>query len=81
MTGFGVERQIVVIEIYEVDVFEAELGRSSAPQIPDCLCDAAGDEPTVRQGSLLESFKDLPEPLILPKSGCEFVRRHRRFHS
>jgi hypothetical protein len=75
MTGFGVERQILVIEIYEVDVFEAKLGRLSATQIPDCLCDAAGDEPTVRQGNLLEPFKDLREPPILPKCGFEIVEQ------
>jgi hypothetical protein len=53
------------IEIYEIDIFEAKLGRLFATQIPDCLRDSAGDEPTVRQDNLLESFEDLPEPHIL----------------
>jgi hypothetical protein len=39
------------IEIYEIDIFEAKLGRLFATQIPDCLRDSAGDEPTVRPGA------------------------------
>jgi hypothetical protein len=65
----------LVIEIYEIDVFEAKLGRLSATQIPDCLRDAAGDEPTVGQSNLLEPFKDLTEPLILPKCDFEIVEQ------
>jgi len=53
------------IEIYEIDIFEAKHGRLFSTQIPDCLRDSAGDEPTVRQDNLLESFEDLPEPHIL----------------
>jgi hypothetical protein len=71
----------LLIEIYEVDILDAKLSGLSATQIPDCLRDAAGDEPTVRQANLLKSFKDLREPPILPESDFQIVQRfgsHRR---
>jgi len=51
-----------------------------ATQIPDCLRDSAGDEPTVRQDNLLESFEDLPEPHILPEHDFQIVLRFQSHH-
>src|SRR4029077_20471251 len=75
-----VEQKIFFIEIYEIDIFEAKLGRLFATQIPDCLRGSAGDEPTVRQDNLLESFEDLPEPHILPQRDFQIVLRFQSHH-
>ena len=48
MTGLSFERLTLFIKKYEVDIFEAKLSGLSITQIPDCLCYAARDEPTVR---------------------------------
>jgi hypothetical protein len=69
----GRGRASVSHQIDEIDFFEAKLARLVATQIPDCLCDAAGDEPTVGEGNLLEPRKDLSEPLVLPKSRFEIT--------
>jgi len=68
MTGLGSAGQILIIKIYQIDVFEAKLGGLAATQIPDRLRDAAGDEPIVWQGDFLEPFEDLIEPPVLPES-------------
>jgi HTH-like domain len=43
--------------------------------VQDCLRDSVGDEPTVRQDDLLESFENLPEPHILPERDFQIVPR------
>jgi hypothetical protein len=43
--------------------------------VQDYLRDSVGDEPTVRQDDLLESFEDLPEPHILPERDFQIVLR------
>jgi hypothetical protein len=68
------------IKIYEVGIFEAKLDGLTATQIPDCLCDAAGDEPTVQQDNLLEPFEDLLEPLVLPECDFQIVECFRSHH-
>ena len=52
-----------------------KLSRLPATQIPDCLCNAAGDKPSVRQADLVEPFEDLLEPPILPERDFEIVQR------
>ena len=66
--------------IYEIDIFETKFGRSSKTQIPDGLCDAPGDEPTVRQDDLLEPSEDLMEPLVSPERDSQIVQRVRFRH-
>src|SRR5713101_6088219 len=75
MTVFGFERQIMFVEINQVDVLDAELRGVSATQVPDGLRDAAGDEPAVRQDNLLEPFKNLAEPLVLSQRAFQLVER------
>lgn len=75
MPDFSFERLILFIKIYDVDIFNAKLSRLPATQIPDCLCNAAGDKPSVRQANLVKSFEDLLEPPILPERDFEIVQR------